>query len=327
MSSQINSSSDAFILKDKEIFKKGNKNVGDKDSINLNYYLGCPHLMGSESFNFYSGWYGYKKKHKALIYMPKRDIKRMHNNHQQVFKRLPFSGASLFVLLWALSLACLCAGGPLIILINIYSWYQYPLGTFWQEVIDPLAISIILGSFFVSQIAKFGVMHSDDRFGFMFDRPSGKVLHINKDKVTEYDFKDFVPLNDANMLTGGGLSHDTYLYNTKNDLSFVIETTSVTRGVLAWNYLVQFMDVTQPIPDLPIHETTRHLDPVTKAYDEKIGREPNFREKLGKEEASKIHFKKYEKAKQWVVERRALLQKSGTKNKNFLNDLVKQHLV
>ena len=46
MSSQINYGIDAFSLKDKEVFIKGNKNAGDKDSINLNYYLGCPHLMG-----------------------------------------------------------------------------------------------------------------------------------------------------------------------------------------------------------------------------------------------------------------------------------------
>ena len=327
MSSQINYGIDAFSLKDKEVFIKGNKNAGDKDSINLNYYLGCPHLMGGGLNNSHGAWYDYLKKKKPFFYLSKTDIKRLHNNHQQFFKALPFSSASLFIFIFYLSMAGLIGmGGSFIILeiIMAFASFDYSFG---EIVLNPGCLWFLGITFVVSQISKFGMMNADDRFGFIFDRPSGKILQINKDQVMEHDFKDFVPLNDDNMLTGGGLSHDTYLYNTKNDLSFVIETTSVAKGVLAWNYLVQFMDVTQPLPDLPMHELSRHLDPVTKAYDEKTGRDPLYWANMGAKKARALHFSEYEKAKQWVEERRNLLHKAGTKNKKFLNKLVTQHLV
>lgn len=41
-----------------------------------------------------------------------------------------------------------------------------------------------------------------------------------------------------------------------------------------WDMIQQYMDVTGPLPDVPIFEPFRHRDPVTEAYDERTGRDP-----------------------------------------------------
>jgi len=43
-----------------------------------------------------------------------------------------------------------------------------------------------------------------------------------------------------------------------------------------WDMLQRFMDVTQPLPDVPRLEPFRHLDPVTRQRDEEVGRDPRY---------------------------------------------------
>ena len=40
------------------------------------------------------------------------------------------------------------------------------------------------------------------------------------------------------------------------------------RNIIEWEILQHYMDVTRPLPDIPRFEPYRHLDPVTKAWDE-----------------------------------------------------------
>lgn len=43
-----------------------------------------------------------------------------------------------------------------------------------------------------------------------------------------------------------------------------------------WDMLQRYMDVSQPLPDVPRLEPFRHLDPVTAEHDQKTGRNPRF---------------------------------------------------
>jgi hypothetical protein len=43
-----------------------------------------------------------------------------------------------------------------------------------------------------------------------------------------------------------------------------------------WDMLQRYMDVSQPLPDVPRLEPFRHLDPVTAEHDQRIGRNPRF---------------------------------------------------
>ncbi|WP_430415994.1 hypothetical protein [Marinobacter adhaerens] len=43
-----------------------------------------------------------------------------------------------------------------------------------------------------------------------------------------------------------------------------------------WNFWLQYMDSTAPLPDIPLFEPHRHKDPVTAEHDKRIGRNPRY---------------------------------------------------
>ena len=63
--------------------------------------------------------------------------------------------------------------------------------------------------------------------------------------------------------------HRSRLPNTKDPLEFSFTVDgSIAQLYAAWDMLQRYMDITQPLPDVPELEPFRHLDPTTKAYDE-----------------------------------------------------------
>ncbi|MDC0662913.1 hypothetical protein [Marinobacter sp. SS21] len=56
-----------------------------------------------------------------------------------------------------------------------------------------------------------------------------------------------------------------------------------------WDMIQQFMDVSGPLPDVPIFEPFRARDPVTAAYDEHTGRDPFKWRKVTRESWRKDH--------------------------------------
>lgn len=60
-------------------------------------------------------------------------------------------------------------------------------------------------------------------------------------------------------------------------LNQLLAVTTNKQDVLAyWDLIRQYMDVTKPLPDVPVFEAYRSLDPTTRAYDEKTGRDPRY---------------------------------------------------
>lgn len=51
------------------------------------------------------------------------------------------------------------------------------------------------------------------------------------------------------------------------EFSFTVDG-SIAQRYAAWDMLQRYMDISQPLPDVPELEPFRHLDPTTKAYDE-----------------------------------------------------------
>ncbi|RMQ45375.1 hypothetical protein ALQ06_02168 [Pseudomonas syringae pv. berberidis] len=48
------------------------------------------------------------------------------------------------------------------------------------------------------------------------------------------------------------------------------------RPCALWDFLQNYMDTSGPIPDIPLLEPYRHLDPVTARYDQQRGRNPRY---------------------------------------------------
>jgi len=56
----------------------------------------------------------------------------------------------------------------------------------------------------------------------------------------------------------------------------------------AWEYVLAFMDNTQPLPDVPEFEPYRHLDPLTAEFDKKNNRPAKYWQLMAFEQQSKI---------------------------------------
>ncbi len=59
---------------------------------------------------------------------------------------------------------------------------------------------------------------------------------------------------------------------------------SVSEYYRIWNMILCYMDISQPLPDCLILEESRHLDPVTAEYDNKVGRNPRYWRDMSEEE-------------------------------------------
>ena len=60
-----------------------------------------------------------------------------------------------------------------------------------------------------------------------------------------------------------------------------------------WDMLQQFMDVTQPLPDVPIFEPFRSRDPVTREWDQRTDRDPFKWRKMSPDSWRKNHEQTY----------------------------------
>ncbi|PAU75403.1 hypothetical protein [Halomonas salipaludis] len=65
--------------------------------------------------------------------------------------------------------------------------------------------------------------------------------------------------------------------------------------VAAWQYLQRYMDVSQPLPDVPGLEIHRHKDPTTAAADQRKGRNPRYWRDMDEASVKKIQEEKYRK--------------------------------
>ncbi|MCE0559396.1 hypothetical protein [Motilimonas sp. E26] len=113
-------------------------------------------------------------------------------------------------------------------------------------------------------------------------RRTGKVKHAY---IGEANFTDCVPVVEHNVMTNG-TTHLSLVLKYRHPenpyQSFEIQIfsggTDYSQIEAAWDTLLRYMDVEQPLPDIPSLEPFRHLDPTTAAFDKagKRGRPNNF---------------------------------------------------
>ncbi|WP_136253086.1 hypothetical protein [Onishia niordana] len=85
------------------------------------------------------------------------------------------------------------------------------------------------------------------------------------------------------------------------EFTFPTDTGSIAERYAMWDMLSRFMDVSQPLPDIPRLEPFRHLDPTTRAFDEagKRGRPATFwrdlYSKVDEEELNRLRDEHHQK--------------------------------
>ncbi|GFM81568.1 hypothetical protein PSCICN_22600 [Pseudomonas cichorii] len=117
--------------------------------------------------------------------------------------------------------------------------------------------------------------------GSEFNRVDGMVRFKRRfRRLFVAPFEEFDPV--LTLLPSGYGSHDytITLYHRYTNKKISLATKMHSLGLdqantLAfWDCLQRYMDVTHPLPDLPVLEQSRHLDPVTAAHDVSTGRNP-----------------------------------------------------
>ncbi|MFS2162051.1 hypothetical protein ACCD10_32650, partial [Pseudomonas sp. Pseusp122] len=129
--------------------------------------------------------------------------------------------------------------------------------------------------------------------------PKGPLWELNRrtGTVTIFDYKDFKKTGkigefiapfyefDAYIITnpdrqglpmiGLSLAH-RYSNKGMNFNDMIAPDNLAQKPCALWDFFQNFMDISRPLPDVPVHEAYRHLDPVTAEYDRQTGRDPRY---------------------------------------------------
>lgn len=119
--------------------------------------------------------------------------------------------------------------------------------------------------------------------GSEFSRQAGTLAIARRlRKPFVAPFYEFDPVMQLMVTPHGGHDYALWLYHrytgTKVCLAGKLHSLGLDKpNLLAfWDCLQRYMDVQQPLPDMPILEQSRHLDPVTAAHDAASNRPPRY---------------------------------------------------
>lgn len=126
--------------------------------------------------------------------------------------------------------------------------------------------------------------------GSAFNRQSGMLSFARRFRQPFVaPFYEFDPVMEYRPDRYGGGGYTLWLFHryTGNKVFLGARVQSLgmrMKDCLAfWDTLQRYMDVSQPLPDLPILEQFRHLDPTTAEHDRKSGRPPRHWRDMGYE--------------------------------------------
>ncbi|WP_096375693.1 hypothetical protein [Pseudomonas chlororaphis] len=134
---------------------------------------------------------------------------------------------------------------------------------------------------------------------FWFRPPKGPLWELNRRTglVTLFDYRNFKKEGAIEKVTAPFYEFDAYIVTSPDrqglamnglflihryrdiriNLNDLITPDNTTQKPCAlWDFLQNFMDISRPLPDIPMYEAHRHLDPVTAEHDHKASREPRY---------------------------------------------------
>lgn len=133
-----------------------------------------------------------------------------------------------------------------------------------------------------------------------FDRRTGMVRMPLKDgKVWEVRFDELEPYQFETMSPHGIFYYQLMFGHRYSDSYMTSPIQHMDPWVLHvdWEYYQQFMDVSKPLPDVPVLESERALDPTTVAWDAKAGRPQGFWAKTPSEAFKQLMSESWDAAK------------------------------
>ena len=176
-------------------------------------------------------------------------------------------------------------GGVLgIITAGAIAWDQGALWGYWSEQTAFWFGAVVLFMAVIGVdllIGLYSLIYTHDGSGF--NRRDG-MLRIGRRFRSPFvaPFYEFDPVMQLQVTPHGGHDYVLWLHHrytdTKVCLGMKMHSLGLDKANLYafWDTLQRYMDVEQPLPDLPVLEQSRHLDPVTAAHDAAIGRPERY---------------------------------------------------
>ncbi len=164
------------------------------------------------------------------------------------------------------------------------AWDQGALWGYWGEQTAFWFGAVVLFMAVIGVdllIGLYSLFYNHDGSGF--NRRDG-MLRIGRRFRSPFiaPFYEFDPVMQLQVTPHGGHDYVLWLHHrytdTKVCLGMKMHSLGLDKANLHafWDTLQRYMDVEQPLPDLPVLEQSRHLDPVTAAHDAAIGRPERY---------------------------------------------------
>lgn len=164
------------------------------------------------------------------------------------------------------------------------AWSQGALWGYWSEQTAFWFGAVVLFMAVIGVdllIGLYSLIYTHDGSGF--NRRDG-MLRIGRRFRSPFvaPFYEFDPVMQLQVTPHGGHDYVLWLHHrytdTKVCLGMKMHSLGLDKANLYafWDTLQRYMDVEQPLPDLPVLEQSRHLDPVTAAHDAAIGRPERY---------------------------------------------------
>lgn len=202
-------------------------------------------------------------------------------------------------------------GSPVmgLILVGLY-WPFSIVTTPWllaTHFIPPLVLWVTYSIEKAGWLAK----HSKpDKPAFSFHRDTGMVTIRTKKHSTTLPFREFQGCGMTVYVPNSAIKRLAFGIKHKHSMIWARMEGSMTAAYSAypwplsvrWELITHYMDVTRPLPDIPIFEPFRHLDPTTKEWDLKHGRPKNVWLNMTEEDYLKLMSDAVDAAKNYPVD-------------------------
>jgi len=118
----------------------------------------------------------------------------------------------------------------------------------------------------------------------------------------ERPFYEFIPYYTTHAVMHG-INWHLYLGHRWEEIGALEPSASKDRVTpqVDWEFLQQYMDVSRPLPDVPMLEPVRAHDPVTAEYDRRTGRPPRYWRDMDPEKAEEMHTQSFKRMRRYTV--------------------------
>lgn len=196
------------------------------------------------------------------------------------------------------------------------------LSIFYDPVLLTIHLVPILLFFAVKALIKSGIPSSiskTPRPTISFHRNTGMVKIRRRMKTKTFPFREMQGAAFTTYDPHSKLKRLAFGIKHKHSSAWATMEGNLTASTplerwtlnLRWEFLTHFMDVSRPLPDVPMLEPFRHLDPTTREWDKKNGRDKTIWLNMSNEAYKSLCSAALESAKQYPY------NKSNTKRSQW----------